>query len=104
MESCRLGMDDLSDPAMSHLAEQFKAHPDLEILFNRIEQIDAKVGAAFYDVAVPPELTQRILGRLTQTHVIDCKRNISRRWMCLGAGLSTSIRGDVVYCFMDEFA
>jgi hypothetical protein len=87
MESCRPGVDDLSDPAMLHLAAQFKVNPEFAKLYNRIEQIDVKVGAAFYDVTVPPELAQRILGRLVQPQVQGRKSKISRRWMCLAAGL-----------------
>ena len=109
MESCRSGTDDLADPAMSHLADAIKANPELEKIFNRIEQLDIKIGAAFHDVPVPIDLAQKLLDQLAQTGVeqqvsaavqdrlnqtpvekfvlANRMRKVSRRWMCVAVGI-----------------
>lgn len=112
IESCRAGYEDLSHPAMSHLAAKIAANPDLEKLFDRIQFLDAKIGAAFHDVSVPPGLDKRILDVLahapaeisatavenkhlheTAGIVTPCsspargKRWVSRRWILAAGGM-----------------
>jgi hypothetical protein len=112
MESCRSGTDDLTDPAMSRLADEIKANPELEKVFIRIEQLDIKIGAAFHDVPVPMDLAQKLWDRLAQsgveeqvTKALDDRlakssasdlvlchpacgvRKVSRRWLYLAVGV-----------------
>ena len=61
IESCRPQSDDVSDPALAFLATELAAHPELDELYERCQQLDARLAAAFGDVPVPEGLAQRIL-------------------------------------------
>jgi hypothetical protein len=61
IESCRPGSDDVSDPALAFLAAELAAHPELDDLYERCQQLDARLAAAFADVPIPEGLPQRIL-------------------------------------------
>jgi len=61
IEACRPGSDDVSDPALAFLAAELAAHPELDELYERCQQLDARLAAAFGDVPVPQGLAQRIL-------------------------------------------
>ena len=72
LEACRPGSADLSDPALAHLAAEIAVDPALERLYERLQQIDARVAAAFQEVPVPAGLAERISERLAEAeHVRD---------------------------------
>jgi len=115
MEAFRSGAGDLADPAMTRLAAEMAANPELEKLFDRIERLDGKIGAAFHDVSVPQGLSQRILDHLAHAQAgiptsnalnaepsrpenlndadtavslpARCKRKVPRRWLLASGGL-----------------
>jgi hypothetical protein len=64
LEACRPGSADLSDPALAHLAAEMAVDPGLERLYERLQQVDARLAAAFPDVPVPAGLAERIAERL----------------------------------------
>jgi hypothetical protein len=112
MESCRPGANDLADPSMSHLEAEISANPQLEKTFDRLQQLDSRIGAAFHDVPIPPGLAERVLDNLTHARAetlvsnalnaepdqaadsdtsislpSEGKRKVSRRWLLLAGGL-----------------
>ena len=46
MESCRGGIDDLSDPEFAELAEQLAEDPQLRVHFQRLQEADGAIGSA----------------------------------------------------------
>ena len=53
MESCRNGSDDLSDPQFADLAARLAGDPELRKQFQRLQEADKAIKAAFADVPVP---------------------------------------------------
>ncbi len=64
LEACRPGSDDAADPALAYLAAALAADPELEDLYERLQQVDAALADGFRDVPVPEGVQQRILDRL----------------------------------------
>ena len=64
IEACRPGSDDVADPALGPLEDKLAANPELADLYDRLQLLDAKLGATFRDVPVPEGLEQRLLDRL----------------------------------------
>jgi hypothetical protein len=64
MESCRFGTDDLGDPEFADLSAQLARDPELFAKFERLQEADRAVKAAFVNVPVPAGLTARISLRL----------------------------------------
>jgi hypothetical protein len=60
MESCRNGSDDLSDPQFADLAARLADDPELRGQFQRLQEADRAIGAAFASVPVPAGLADRV--------------------------------------------
>ena len=114
IEACRPGSDDVSDPALAFLAAQLAASPELDEMYERLQQVDAMIAEAFQDVPVPDGLADRIVNRVaaarstqhasasdqsagdelvTETGAAEPiaglpghGRRVSRRWLLAGAG------------------
>jgi hypothetical protein len=84
MEVCRPGYDDLSDPALAPLAERLAASPACEDRFNRLQKLDAVLGGAFQDVAVPAGLRVRLL--VVSSEAAVRQRRTAVMWMSAVAG------------------
>ena len=65
MECCRPASDDLGDPAMSGLSAELGRNHKLEVLFARMQKVDAVLAGAIQDVPVPAGLADRLLARLS---------------------------------------
>jgi hypothetical protein len=70
MESCRIGGDDLRDPLCADLAAQLDGDPDLRDKFERLQQSDSLIKAAFAAVPVPAGLAERVSLRLAAARVV----------------------------------
>ena len=97
IEACRGGSDDVADPALAYLAEQLQGDPRLRKLYERVQQTDAKIAAAFCDVPVPEGLDRRILDRLAAAKAempaaepAAIVKRSPRRWF-LGAGIGATV-------------
>ena len=66
MESCRKGTDDLSDPEFADLADRLAEDPELRGQFQRLQETDEAIQAAFTDVPVPAGLADRVSRRLAE--------------------------------------
>ena len=66
MESCRGGSDDLSDPQFADLAARLAEDPELRGQFQRLQQADGAIKAAFAEVPVPAGLADRVSRRLAE--------------------------------------
>ena len=66
MESCRSGSDDLSDPQFADLADRLAEDPELRVQFQRLQEADGAIKAAFVDVPVPAGLADRVSRRLAE--------------------------------------
>jgi hypothetical protein len=66
IEVCRPGSDDLSDPHLSALREELARNPEMKAMYDRVQELDTKIGQAFRAVSVPDGLAERILDRLGQ--------------------------------------
>ncbi len=66
MESCRAGTDDQSDPQFADLAARLAEDPELRGQFQRLQQTDEAIEAAFADVPIPAGLADRIKRRLAE--------------------------------------
>lgn len=64
MEVCRPASDDLADPALAELAAELGRNRKLEVLFARLQKVDAVLAGAIQDVPVPPGLSDRLLAAL----------------------------------------
>ena len=64
MESCRNGSDDLSDPEFADLAAGLAEDAELRLQFQRLQQADGVIQAAFVKVPVPAGLADRVSRRL----------------------------------------
>ena len=64
MESCRAGADDLNDPQFADLAARLAEDPELRGQFQRLQQADEAIEAAFADVPIPAGLADRVRRRL----------------------------------------
>jgi hypothetical protein len=84
MEACRPGYDDLSDPGFAALAERLAASPACEDRFNRLQKLDAVLGGAFQDVAVPAGLRVRLL--VVSSEAAVRQRRTAMVWMSVVAG------------------
>jgi len=71
MESCRTGSDDLSDRAFAELADALADDGELRVHFQRVQETDAAIKAAFADVPVPPGLAERLSHRLAESTPAD---------------------------------
>lgn len=97
IEACRPGSDDVADPALAYLAEQLQDDPRLRELYERVQQTDAKIAAAFCDVPVPEGLDRQILDRLAAAKAempvaepAALVKRRPRRWF-LGAGIGATV-------------
>lgn len=102
MESCRPDSDDLRDPNMADLARKIASSRDLRQHFERLQQADLAMKAAFQDVPVPEGLADRLLQRLAAARAAEAQttepeaptpapKRISRRGLLVAAGaLSTA--------------
>ncbi len=97
IEACRPGSDDVADPALAYLAEKLQDDPRLQELYERVQQTDATIAAAFCDVHVPEGLDRRILDRLEAANAempvaepAAVVKRRSRRWF-LGAGVGATV-------------
>ena len=102
IEACRGGSDDVADPALAYLAEAISGDPRLEELYERVQQTDATIAAAFCDVPVPDGLDRRILDRLAAAKAdvpvaepAAVVKRRTRRWF-LGAGIGTTVAAAAV--------
>jgi len=92
LECCRPGSDDVAAEDLAHLAAALEADADLETLYERLQQVDARLAAAFHDVPVPDDLQQRLLDRLAAERApspaVDAPqpKRVSRRWLLATAG------------------
>jgi hypothetical protein len=66
MESCRSGSDDLSDPQFADLAARLAEDPELRGQFQRLQEADEAIRAAFANVSVPAGLADRVSRRLAE--------------------------------------
>jgi len=66
MESCRKGSDDLSDPGFADLADRLAEDPEFRGQFQRVQEADGAIQAAFTDVPVPAGLADRVSRRLAE--------------------------------------
>jgi len=64
IDACRPGSDDLHASDLTFLADELARDPQSRELYDRVQQVDAAVAAAFSDVPVPEGLAARILARL----------------------------------------
>ena len=107
IEVCRPGRDDAGDPVLTQLSAQLASDPELAEQFERLQRLDANLGAAFQDVPVPEGLDQRLLARLeaaraqqitpeSEDDVLQAAcptavrtRRVSRRWLLVGGGVAS---------------
>ncbi|MGO9112881.1 MAG: hypothetical protein ACLP9L_26915 [Thermoguttaceae bacterium] len=66
MESCRSGSDDLSDPRFAELAARLAEDQELRGQFQRLQQADEAIRAAFVRVSVPAGLANRVSQHLAE--------------------------------------
>jgi hypothetical protein len=120
LESCRAGSSDLDNPEFADVAEQIAKNPELEEIYEQIQNADLKISAAFHDVEIPAGLEQRLVAALHLAQAEDVvalalqgdaetvpftaslvssssetlspqkNRAISRRWLLTAGGLLTS--------------
>ncbi len=64
MDACRPGSDDLHLPELKALADSLPADPVRQVVFARVQRLDARLGAAVRDVQIPAGLAERILSRI----------------------------------------
>jgi hypothetical protein len=104
MEVCRPASDDLADPALADLAAELGRNHKLEVIFARLQKVDAVLAGAIQDVPVPTGLADRLMTVLTlhavgepallpaplETAVAPClsrpARRLRRGWMFSVAG------------------
>ncbi len=87
LEVCRPGSDDANDPALDFLADELARNPELRLLHEQLQQIDATLSACFADVPVPEGLQERLLAHLAEaTPEVQPRSNVSRRRWMLAAG------------------
>lgn len=60
MESCRGGIDDLSDPEFAELAEQLADDPQLRVHFQRLQEADGAIRQCMSKVPIPDGLADRV--------------------------------------------
>lgn len=70
VEACRPGSADVADPGLAFLSAEMAANRGLEIVYERLQRVDARLAAAFHDVPVPEGLAERLLAALA----VDCER------------------------------
>jgi hypothetical protein len=103
LEVCRPGGDDLADAAMADLAERLSEDGDLRARYERIQQIDLRLAAAFQEVPVPEGLAERIHARLAANETapmaepvspedspVGVRRRSRRHWLAAAGGLATA--------------
>jgi len=86
MECCRPASDDLGDPAMSVLAAELGRNRKLQILFTRMQKVDAVLAGAIQDVLVPVGLAERLLAGLGEP---AAKPALAASAACRAAATST---------------
>lgn len=64
IDACRPASDDLHDSGLSFLADDLAQDPRARQRYQRVQQIDAAISAAFLDVPVPTGLEARLLAIL----------------------------------------
>jgi hypothetical protein len=64
VEACRPGSADVADPELAFLTAEMGVDRELEVIYERLQRIDARLAAAFHDVPVPGGLAERLLARL----------------------------------------
>ena len=124
IEACRPGSDDVADPALVYLAAELAANPELEDLYERLQQVDAMLAAEVRDVSVPEGLQQRLLDRLAavrprqplsdetaetaETGAIEPAmigpaepQRAGRRWLLVAAGIATTAAALLVVTLMN---
>ncbi len=72
MDAFRPGSDDLHLPELKPLADSLPSDPSRQVEFARVQRLDARLGAAVRDVAVPEGLAARILGRIETAATSAC--------------------------------
>jgi hypothetical protein len=66
IDCCRPGSDDASQPEMAELEQGLAADADLRALYERSQQFDTAVAAAFHDVPIPEGLVDRLQSNLAR--------------------------------------
>jgi hypothetical protein len=114
LESCRPGSNDLYAPDLAEIAGQVAENPQWEEVYERIQNSDLKISAAFHDVEVPVGLEQRLVASLKLSQAEDAisaalksdtdietpsdafatpsakkYRAVSRRWLITACGILT---------------
>jgi hypothetical protein len=64
LESCRPGSNDLFAPELCDVADRVAGDPEWEETYERIQNADLKISAAFHDVEIPVGLEQRLIASL----------------------------------------
>ena len=92
IEACRPGSDDVADPALSYLADALAADPELEKLYQRLQQVDATLAGLFRDVPVPEGLQERLAARIEPApSVVREPSRFSRRRMLTGGLVGAAV-------------
>jgi hypothetical protein len=71
IESCRPASDDLFTPELSDVAEHIAVDPGCDRYYERLQNLDLKISAAFHDVEIPPGLEQRVLAKVELARLED---------------------------------
>jgi len=114
IESCRPGSNDLSDPALAFLAEELAANPDLNNLYQRMQELDGTLADVFQDVPVPENLQDRILALLPATRPEKAdstdappapvshrqKKPVPRRFWIVSAGVAAVAASVLIAAFV----
>jgi hypothetical protein len=113
LESCRPASDDLFSPELADVAKFIESNPRWEEIYERIQNIDMKISAAFHDVEIPADLEPNLLTSLAnaanrregeaaaeptasqESHSLRSslsqKRTaVSRRWFFAASGILTA--------------
>jgi hypothetical protein len=86
LESCRPGSGDLYRAEFADVAGRVAESPRIEELYERIQNADLKISAAYHDVEIPPGLEGRIAAAVAPA-VLRTKKIFSRRRLLAASGL-----------------
>jgi hypothetical protein len=73
IESCRPASDDLFTPELADVADQIAVDPQSERYYERLQNLDLKISAAFHDVEIPPGLEQRLVAKVELARLEDAR-------------------------------
>jgi hypothetical protein len=71
IDACRPDSEDFRDADLAPLAEELAADPACRRLYERVQQLDAAIGAAMEDVPLPAGLQARLLARLAEAQAAE---------------------------------